>query len=94
MMSHSSTCSRMSSSGQTWRDDHIEKARRVWERWRAKAPKFSYLFNATHHVALVPISSTSVERAFSQVKFIVATVRENLLEESLETCLMGLLNEY
>ena len=27
--------------GRTWRDDRIEKARRVWEWWKAKAPKLN-----------------------------------------------------
>ena len=81
-------------SGKTWKDDCIENARCVWERWRIKAPKFNYFFTAARHVALVPISSSYIERAFSQVKFIIDTVEENLLEESLKTCLIERLNEY
>ena len=80
--------------GRTWQDDRIEKARRVWEWWRTKAKKFVYFFTAARLVALVPVSSTSVERAFSQVKFIIETVGENLLEETLETRLMERVNEY
>ena len=62
--------------------------------WVRPRPKFNYVFTAACHVALVPISSASLERAFSQVKFIVDTVGENLLEESLETRLMECPNEY
>ena len=80
--------------GRTWRDDRIEKARRVWEWWKAKAPKLNYFFTAARHAALVPISSTSVERTFSEVKYIIGTVGENVLEETLETRLMERHNEY
>ena len=80
--------------GRTWKDDRIEKARRVWEWWRAKAKKFNYFFTAARLVALVPVSSTSVEQAFSQVKYIIETVGENFLEETLETRLMERVNEY
>ena len=45
-------------------------------------------------MVLVPVSSTSVERAFSQVKFIIETVGENFLEETLGTRLMERVNEY
>ena len=51
--------------GKMLRDDRIEKARRVWEWWRAKAPVFNFFFTAAHLVALVPISSAMIERIFS-----------------------------
>ena len=78
----------------TWRDDRIEKARRVWEWWRVKAQKFNFFFTAARLVALVPISSTSVERVFSQVKFIIETVGVSVLEETLETRVMERVNRY
>ena len=55
----------------------------MWEWWRAKYAKFNFFFIAALLVALVPISSTSVEWVFSQVKFKGKTVGENVLEETL-----------
>lgn len=78
----------------TWQGDRIEQARRVWEWWRAKAPKLHYFFTAARLVAIVPVSSAAVERAFSQVKFIVDAIGENVLEETLETRLMERMNSY
>ena len=75
--------------GKTWRDDRIEKARRIWEWWRAKCPKLTYFFLAARLIALVPISSAAVERVFSQVKHILETVGDNVLEESLESRVMA-----
>jgi len=78
----------------TWETDRIEQARRVWEWWRAKAPKLTYFYTAARLVALVPISSAAVERVFSQVKFIIETVGESVLEETLETRVMERVNSY
>ena len=39
----------------TWKDDHIEKVRHIWDWWRAKVPKFTFFFTAACLVALVPI---------------------------------------
>jgi len=78
----------------TWQGDRIENSRRVWEWWQAKAPKFSYFFTAAILMAIVPISSTSVERCFSQVKFILETIGERALEETLETRVMECMNNY
>ena len=58
----------------TWQSDRIENFRRVWEWWRAKAPAFSYFFTATRLVAIAPISSASVERCFSQDKFVLEAI--------------------
>ena len=80
--------------GRTWQDDRIEKSRRVWEWWRAKFPNLTYFFLAARLVALVPISSASVERTFSQVKFIVETVGESVLEENLEARVMERVNKF
>ena len=61
--------------GKTWKDDGVEKARRVWEWWQSKASKFNYFFTTARLVALMSISSTtSVERVFSHVKYIMETV--------------------
>ena len=78
----------------TWKDDRVEKARRVWEWWRSKASKFNFFFTAARLIALVPVSSTSVERVFSQVKFIIETVCEGALEETLETRVMERVNRF
>lgn len=78
----------------TWETNRIEQARRVWEWWRAKAPKFTYFYTAARLVALVPISSAAVERVFSQVKYIIETVGESVLEETLETRVMERVNSY
>ena len=78
----------------TWQDDRVEKARRVWEWWRSKASKFHYFFTVARLVALVPVYSTSVKCVFSQVKFIVETVGELALEETLETRVMERVNHF
>ena len=79
----------------TWQSDPIENSCRVWEWWwRAKAPKFSYFFTAARLVAIVPISSASVERCFSQLKFIIEIVGELALEGTLETRVMERMNNY
>ena len=78
----------------TWQGDRIEQARRVWEWWRAKAPNVPFFYTAARLAAIVPISSASVERVFSQVKFIIEAVGESLLEETLETRLMERVNSY
>jgi hypothetical protein len=40
------------------------------------------------------LSSASVERVFSQVKFIIETVGHNPMEETLETRVMERVNDY
>ena len=45
-------------------------------------------------VVLVQTSSASVERVFSQVKFIVEAIGERGLEETLETRLMCRINKF
>ncbi len=78
----------------TWKDDRIEQSRRVWEWWRVKGSNLHYFFSAARLVAIVPLSSASVERVFSQVKFIIETVGENVLEETLEARVMERVNDY
>ena len=77
----------------SWRDDRIEQSRRVWEWWRMKSDKLFFFFTAARLVAIVPLSSASVERVFSQVKLIVETCGQNLLEETLETRVMERVND-
>ena len=81
--------------GITWKDDPIERARRIWEWWRAKRCTELHHFTwAARLVVLVQISSASVERIFSQVKLIVETTGVNPLEETLPTRLMEHCNVY
>ena len=69
-------------------------SRRVWEWWRSKHTKLTYFFTAARLVALVPVSSAFVERVFSQVKFIIESVGQSLLEETLEARVMERVNRY
>ena len=80
----------------TWKDDPIESARRIWEWWRAKKDdvRIRHLVVAARLVALVQVSSASVERVFSQVKLICETCGVSPLEETLETRLMERVNQY
>ena len=78
----------------SWKDDRIEATRRAWKWWEAKHSKLTYFSIAARLVALVPISSASVERVFSQVKYIVETCGENGLQETIETRLMERVNVY
>ena len=66
----------------------------MWKWWQANQHKFSFFQTAARLVALVPVTSASVERVFSQVKLIVETVGENALQETIETRLMERVNEY
>jgi hypothetical protein len=55
----------------TWKDDPIKTARHVWEFWRVhrkNVAKFHIAKAAHLLIALVQISSASVERIFSQMK--------------------------
>lgn len=78
----------------TWEDDRIEQSCRVWEWWRVMGKKFNYFFTAARLVAIVPLSSASVERVFSQVKYIIETTGECVLEETLEARVMERVNDY
>jgi hypothetical protein len=82
--------------GCTWKDDPIEKARRVWEWWRANHsnPRIFHFAEAACLVALVQISSATVERIFSQVKLICETTGDSPLEETLEVRLFERCNVY
>ena len=51
--------------GSTWKEDRIEKARRVWEWWHAKAVKFHSFFTTVRYLAIVLSQSASMERVFS-----------------------------
>jgi hypothetical protein len=75
-----------------WHDDPGEKGRRIWEWWRSRLLDeicpFVYFKEAVRLVVLVQTSSASIERVFSQVKRILASVGENILEDNLELRLL------
>jgi hAT family C-terminal dimerisation region len=48
-----------------WQRDKVEVARRVWEWWVLRREKVTCVIEANRFVALVQVSSASVERAFS-----------------------------
>jgi hypothetical protein len=67
----------------TWKDDPIETTRRVWEFWRVhrKNVAIFHIAKAASLIALVQISSASVERIFSQMKLIQDSCGDSMLEE-------------
>ena len=77
----------------SWKNDRIEQSRRVWEWWRMKSDNLLYFFTAARLVAIVPLSSASVERVFSQVKLIIEACGVNLMEETLELRVMERVND-
>ena len=82
-------------------EDTVEKARRVYERWRChmqegKLPHFSF---AARLLALMQPSSCAVERAFSQLKLIVeqtgcSTLADALLLRMLMRCNRSVHDEF
>ena len=81
----------------TWHDDPAETSRRIWEWWRLQilgrneatsaggsAYFLQYVPLAVRMVVLVQPSSASVERIFSQLKFILDTVTREPLRDQLE----------
>ena len=80
----------------TWKTDPIEKARRVWEWWRAYHgyPGMRYVSMAARLVALVQVSSASVERIFSQLKLICETTSDSPLEETVICRVLQQCNDY
>jgi hypothetical protein len=68
----------------TWKDDSIETARHTWEFWRVhrKNVKIFHIAKADCLIALVQISSASVERIFSQMKQIQDSCGDSILGET------------
>ena len=83
-----------SKKGKTWKDDHIEVARRAWEWWRLHRDKFVYLSIAARLIVLVQVSSASVERVFSQLKLIIDAIGVSALKDNIECRLFERLNKY
>ena len=71
----------------SWKDDPGERARRIWEFWRALVNDTG-LFPAWKHairlVVLVQPSSAAAERIFTQLKKIVDACAESMLPDMLE----------
>ena len=71
----------------SWKDDPGERARRIWEFWRALV-NGTGLFPAWKHairlVVLVQPSSAAAERIFTQLKNIVDACGESMLPDMLE----------
>jgi hypothetical protein len=65
-------------------DNGAKVARRVWERWKAKGGRFTYLKDAVRLVVLVQVSSACVERVFLQLKRILESSQHEILHDILE----------
>jgi hypothetical protein len=80
----------------TWKDDPIESARHVWEFWRVhrKNMNIFHIAKAARLIALVQISSASVEKIFSQMKLIRDSCGDRMLEETLFGCVCECCNTY
>ncbi len=76
-----------------WRDDPLEKARRIFEWWRARYDRMPTWVHAVRLVALVQTSSAFVERVFSRMKLIIQTIGESSLEDTIESRLFVALNK-
>ena len=79
---------------ESWRDDPIEKARRIWEWWRIHHSKFVFFSKAVRLVVLVQVSSCAVERVFSQVKYILECIGDSGSKDNIEVRLMQRVNDY
>jgi subtilisin family serine protease len=80
----------------TWEDDPMETARRIWEWWRVcvwKVSVFKYWPLALRFVALVQTSSARIERVFLQLKFILEIIGYSASEKTVEARLFTLVNE-
>ena len=80
----------------TWKDDYIEMARRVWEWWQSNhaVPGIPSFAVAARLVALVQVSSASVERIFSQVKLVCEATGVTPLKETAECRVLQRCNDY
>ena len=76
-----------------WKEDEAEVARRVWEWWKVHAKELPNLAICVRLVVLVQVSSASVERVFSQLKYIVDTCQQNTLHDALLLRLFSRVNK-
>ena len=79
----------------TWEDDLKESARRIMVWWKAahNAGRFLPWTKAVRIVALVQMSSTFVERVYSQAKLVRESCGDVMLRDNYETRLMVLVNK-
>ena len=80
-----------------WEDDPIERARRIWEWWKARVKGvsfFKYWPLALRLVVLVQPSSAFVERVFSEIKLIIEQIGVSSLEETIEARTMVRCNRF
>ena len=67
-----------------WKKDAGEYAHRIWEWWIPRVKEFPCHALALRLVVLAQMSSCSVERVFSRLKFIRERCGDNLYEDMLE----------
>jgi len=77
-----------------WKQDPVERARRLWEWWMPRVGEFRFWTKALRLVALVQPSSAEVERLFSQLKLIVEQIGVRGLEEGYEARTMTRVNHF
>ena len=77
-----------------WKQDPVERARRLWEWWVPRVGEFRFWTKALRLVALVQPSSAEVERLFSQLKLIVEQIGVRGLEEGYEARTMTRVNQF
>jgi hypothetical protein len=68
--------------------DPAERGRRIWLWWRIRVyevQEFEYIPVALRLVALVPPSSCGIERVFSQLKLVLDSCGDNVLESTIES---------
>ena len=80
----------------TRKTDPIEQARRVWKWWRVNHghSDIHFFSIAARIVALVQVSSASVECIFSQLELICEITGDNPLEETLICRVLQRCNDY
>ena len=77
-----------------WKQDPVERARRLWEWWVPRVDELRFWAKALRLVALVQPSSAEVERLFSQLKLIVEQIGVTGLEEGYEARTMTRVNVF
>ena len=77
-----------------WKQDPVERARRLWEWWVPRVDELRFWAKALRLVALVQPSSAQVERLFSQLKLIVGQIGVSGLEEGYEARTMTRVNNF
>jgi hypothetical protein len=76
-----------------WQDDYSERSRRIWEWWILHSENYQYFTKAAELVVLFCTSSATVERLFSQLKYIVETTCGQGLQDIIELRGMARVNK-